>query len=75
MTVPNVTSFFTSFPANWELIFQKCQSARSTEVEPCAYQALDWEIVHSIGTERLGDFVEYAREIEAVMTGTAGSES
>ena len=39
-----------------------------------AYQALDWEIVYSIATERLGDFVEYGLAIEAVLTGAAGSE-
>ena len=30
-----------------------------------AYQTLDWEIVHSIATKRLGDFVEFGRAIEA----------
>ena len=40
-----------------------------------AYQALDWEIVHSIATERLGDFVEYALVIDAVLTRAADSES
>ena len=39
-----------------------------------AYQTLDWEIVYSIATERLGDFVEYGLAIEAVLTGAAGSE-
>ena len=39
-----------------------------------AYQTLDWEIVYSIATERLGDFVEYGLAIEVVLTGAAGSE-
>ena len=39
-----------------------------------AYQTLDWEMVYSIATERLGDFIEYGLAIEAVMTGAAGSE-
>ena len=39
-----------------------------------AYQTLDWEIVYSIATERLGDFVEYGLAIEAVLTGAPGSE-
>ena len=39
-----------------------------------AYQTLDWEIVYSIATERLGDFVEYGLAIEAVLAGAAGSE-
>ena len=39
-----------------------------------AYQTLAWEIVYSIATERLGDFVEYGLAIEAVLTGAAGSE-
>ena len=39
-----------------------------------AYQTLDWEIVYSIATERLGDYVEYGVAIEAVLTGAAGSE-
>ena len=34
-----------------------------------AYQTLDWEIVHSIATKRLGDFVEFGRAIEAVLDG------
>ena len=33
-----------------------------------AYQTLDWAIVHSIATERLGDFVEFARAVETVLT-------
>ena len=32
-----------------------------------AYQSLDWEIVHSIATERLGDFVEFGQAIEAML--------
>lgn len=32
-----------------------------------AYQTLDWEIVHSIATKRLGDFVEFGRSIEALL--------
>jgi uncharacterized protein YutE (UPF0331/DUF86 family) len=39
-----------------------------------AYQTLDWEIIYSIATERLGDFVEYGLAIEAVLTGAPGSE-
>ena len=38
-----------------------------------AYQALDWEIVYSIATNRLGDFVEFGRAIEAVLADTAGT--
>ena len=38
-----------------------------------AYQTLDWEIVYSIATKRLGDFVEFGRAIEAVLTDTAGT--
>ena len=33
-----------------------------------AYQTLDWEIVHSIATKRLGDFVEFGRAIEEVLS-------
>ena len=40
-----------------------------------AYQALDWEIVFAIATERLGDFVEYGRAIESALTGVSGSGS
>ncbi len=40
-----------------------------------AYRELDWEIVHSIATQRLGDFVEFARAIEAVLTDTGGADS
>ena len=36
-----------------------------------AYRALDWEIVHAIATERLGDFVAYARAIETTLAGGA----
>ena len=32
-----------------------------------AYQTLDWAIVHSIATTRLGDFVEFGRAIEALL--------
>ena len=39
-----------------------------------AYQALDWAVVHSIATNRLDDFVEFGRAIEAMLTGMAGSE-
>ena len=39
-----------------------------------AYQTLDWEIVHSIATKRLGGFVEFGRAIETMLTGTTGSE-
>ena len=39
-----------------------------------AYQTLDWEIVYSIATEQLGDYVEYGVAIEAVLTGAPGSE-
>ena len=39
-----------------------------------AYRTLDWEIVYSIATKRLGDFVEYGLAIEAVLTGAEGSE-
>ena len=38
-----------------------------------AYQTLDWEIVHSIATQRLGDFVRFARAIDTMLTGMAGS--
>ena len=34
-----------------------------------AYQTLDWEIVHSIATKRLGDFVEFGRAIETMLGG------
>ena len=37
-----------------------------------AYQTLDWEIVHSIATTRLGDFVEFGRAIEAVLAASRG---
>ena len=40
-----------------------------------AYQVLDWEIVHTIATQRLGDFVEFARAIEAVLASRGGAES
>jgi len=33
-----------------------------------AYQALDWEIVYSIATKRLGEFVEFGRAIEGVLS-------
>ena len=33
-----------------------------------AYQALDWEIVYSIATKRLGEFVEFGRVIEGVLS-------
>ena len=39
-----------------------------------AYQTLDWEIVHSIATTRLGDFVEFGLAIEAMLAGAADSE-
>ena len=39
-----------------------------------AYQSLDWAIVHSIATERLGDFVEFGRAIEATLAESEGSE-
>ena len=39
-----------------------------------AYQALDWAVVHSIATNRLDDFVEFGRAIEAMLTGLVGSE-
>lgn len=38
-----------------------------------AYQTLDWDIVHSIATKRLDDFVQFGRAIDAMLTGTAGS--
>lgn len=44
---------------------------RNVSVHAC--ETLDWEIVYSIGTKRLGDFVEFGRAIEAVLTDTAGS--
>ena len=37
-----------------------------------AYRTLDWEIVHSIATTRLGDFVEFGRAIEAVLAASRG---
>ena len=37
-----------------------------------AYRTLDWEIVHSIATSRLGDFVEFGRAIEAVLAASRG---
>ena len=40
-----------------------------------AYQTLDWEIVHSIATKRLGDFVELGRAIEAASTRGRGIET
>lgn len=39
-----------------------------------AYQTLDWEIVYSIATTRLGEFVEFGLAFEAMLTGTANSE-
>ena len=38
-----------------------------------AYQTLDWEIVHSIATTRLGDFVEFGRAIEEVLSDSTDS--
>ena len=38
-----------------------------------AYQTLDWEIVHSIATKRLGDFVEFGRAIEEVLSDSTDS--
>lgn len=38
-----------------------------------AYQTLDWAIVHSIATERLGDFVAFGRAIEAALNGLEGA--
>ena len=35
-----------------------------------AYQTLDWEIVYSIATKRLDDFVEFGRAIEEVFSGS-----
>ena len=35
-----------------------------------AYQTLDWEVVHSIATKRLGDFVDFGRAIESVLKGS-----
>ena len=32
-----------------------------------AYQTLDWAIVHSIATTRLGDFIEFGRVIETLL--------
>ena len=40
-----------------------------------AYQTLDWEIVHSIATKRLGDFIEFGRTIEAALTRGRGIET
>ena len=37
-----------------------------------AYRTLDWEIVHSLATTRLGDFVEFGRAIEAVLAASRG---
>ena len=37
-----------------------------------AYQTLDWGIVHSIATTRLGDFVEFGRAIEGVLAASRG---
>ena len=39
-----------------------------------AYQALDWEIVYSIATKRLGDFVEFGRAIEEVLSASIDSK-
>ena len=39
-----------------------------------AYQSLDWEIVHSIATQRLDDFVEFGRAIEGSLTPGGGIE-
>ena len=33
------------------------------------YESLDWDIVHSIATERLGDFVDFGLAIEALLKG------
>ena len=38
-----------------------------------AYRTLDWEIVHSIATKRLDDFVQFGRAIDTMLTGMAGS--
>lgn len=32
-----------------------------------AYQTLDWAIVHSIATTRLGDFVEFGWAVEVML--------
>ena len=37
-----------------------------------AYRMLDWAIVYSLATERLDDFVEYGRAVEAVLGGAPG---
>ena len=39
-----------------------------------AYQTLDWEIVYSIATKRLDDFVEFGLAIEAVLSSAEDSE-
>ena len=40
-----------------------------------AYQVLDWEIVYSIATKRLGDFVAFGRAIEEVLRGSIAGET
>ena len=38
-----------------------------------AYQTLDWAIVHSIATQRLGDFVEFGQAIETELNDRVGT--
>jgi uncharacterized protein YutE (UPF0331/DUF86 family) len=43
----------------------KAVGFRNTAVH--AYQRIDWQIVHSIVTDRLGDFSDFIREVDAYL--------
>lgn len=45
----------------------KAVGFRNTAVH--AYQAIDWQIVYSIITERLGDFASFIREVDDYIAG------
>ena len=44
---------------------RKAVGFRNTAVH--AYQQIDWQIVHSIVTERLSDFSDFVREVDAYL--------
>ena len=44
---------------------KKAVGFRNTAVH--AYQQIDWHIVHSIITERLTDFSDFVREVDAYL--------
>jgi uncharacterized protein YutE (UPF0331/DUF86 family) len=38
------------------------------------YEAIDWRIVHSIATSRLGDFTKFARSVSAILDQSRSGE-